>query len=214
MSRPSYPVWKRTSLPGHWFQSKSSPFGKVHLRARPAQNFTTCQHFSPGSFFVLAELAPQNGDQCWRRRLFDWKVAGPLLLFRVKASATSGGRHQEKRLAKARQILKRKWLEMHMLQKYTQQGLSVLGDLVAFTTASPWETPRSSLFKSQASWLALSFPKSGCWKQVSKSSATLSLQAALKEWRPCASCRTCRATLVSKEERMPASIALANFGKP
>ena len=172
---------------------------------------------------VLAVLAPKNGDQCCKRRLFDWNAAGLRVLFReVKASSTSMWRSSPlwpERFAQPRRSkfsTDSAWKSTccNNIPRKACLSLEILSQVnMAFTTASSRETPKSSLFTIRASWLAVSFPKSGRWLQVSKSSATFSSHAALRERKPCASWRTCRATLPSKEAMMPASIDFANFGK-
>ena len=60
---------------------------------------------------------------------------------------------------------------------------------IPFNTASSRDTPKSDLFRSRASWLALSFTKSGCWLQISKSFATISSHASFRSSSSCASVR-------------------------
>ena len=146
---------------------------------------------------MLAVLAPKSGDQCWKQYLLD----GLWILFR-EVSALSTSRCRSSPLGPERVVRPRRSkfsmeseLKCTCCSNMPRKACPSLETLFqvknAFTTASSRETPRSSLFKIRASWLAVSFPKSGCWLQVSNSSATLSSHAALKECSPCASCRTC-----------------------
>ena len=58
---------------------------------------------------------------------------------------------------------------------------------LSLETLNHWTT--SDLFRSWASWLALSFTKSGCWLQISKSFATISSHASFRSSNWCASVR-------------------------
>ena len=133
---------------------------------------------------ILAVLAPKNGDQCWKRRLFDWKVAGLWILFReAKASSTSRCKSpplRPERVARPRRSkfsIDSAWncICCSSMRKACPSLESLFQVKTALTTASSRETPKSSLSKIRASWLAISFPKSGCWLcwlQISNSSAT------------------------------------------
>ena len=60
---------------------------------------------------------------------------------------------------------------------------------IPFNTASSRDTSKLDLFRNRASWLALSFTKSGCWLQISKSFATISSHASFRSSSSCASVR-------------------------
>ena len=166
-------------------------------------------------------LAPKNGDQCFSTtplRLKPTWTAGSLsglqsiinfsvevITIRTRVALPRPSKFSIESAWKCTCCMSRPRKASLSLETLSQVNMPC-------STTSSRDTPRSSLFKIRPSWLTLIFPKSGCWLQVSKSSATFSSQAALKEWRPCASWRTCRAALPlpSKEAQTPAPIVPAN----
>ena len=190
----------------------------------------SCQHnFSYGVGSTCCPgalvLAPKAGDQCCKQRLFGRKLSWLWVLLRhwgCKASWTSRcrwsplrpGTGKRPRRSKFSTEIDLKSTSCRSIPSELSLSLEILSQLkMPFNTTSSRDTTKSSLFNIRASWIAPSFPKSGCWLQVSKSPATFFSHALLRAWRPCASCRTCRAELLFKQARRLSSIAPANFGK-
>ena len=133
------------------------------------------------SMLVLAPFPWRPVLEAMPLRVFDWKVAGLWILFReAKASSTSRCKSpplRPERVARPRRSkfsIESAWncICCSSMRKACPSLESLFQVKTVLTTASSRETPRSSLSKIRASWLAISFPKSGCWLQISNSSAT------------------------------------------
>ena len=159
-------------------QVEGSPGFQLRMRRSmvcAANSVSWCQHkerVGKGSTSRPAHsvLAPKNGDQCFKQRLFDWKVPGLWVLPReAKASWTSlwssSLLRPEKRAVRPRQITlstERDWICTccsSMPRNARLSSETLIQVKIALTTASSREMARSSLVKSRASWQSLSWCK-------------------------------------------------------
>ena len=161
--------------------------------------------------------APKNGDQCFSMTPeTTWNLPGlRLSLWRSSPLPELLCRRAEAKLA----ILHRKCDRWKCTCCMSQKGFSVVGNLEPGKYAlQHYLFPRhAQIFPFQNSPQLTNTDLPKVWMlaaslKIRKATFTFSLQAALKEWRPCASWRTCRAALPlpSKEAQMHAPIVPAN----
>ena len=199
---------------------------KVHLRASATWQG---QYFSSWSFnsgsagtqkwAPMLKATPLRLKGSWT--LDSFPRGQSIINFPVQVATTQT---RESCTAEVKQIFDRQCLKLHMLQQHAK-GMSVLGKFVPSKNCAhycffPWDT---QIFPFQNSGQLTCNKLPQIW-MLAMLAANLKLfsnlfsQASLKEWRPCVSCRTCRATLQSKQvqskqARMPQFHLLALAGR-
>ena len=200
---------------------------KVHLRASAiwqGQYFSSWSFNAGAGTFSMATSAWSNASSSLRLKgswtLDSFPRGQSIINFPVQVATTQT---RESCTAEAKQIFDRKCLKLHMSQQHAK-GMSVLGKFVPSKNCAhycffPWDT-QIFPFQNSGQLTCNKLPQIWMLAANLKLFSNLFSQASLKEWRPCVSCRTCRATLQSKQVQSKqarmitdASISPASFGR-